>query len=101
MTALPKPGTPVSHRLRVNANGAIVLETREPGRVSSGFAPDLRYHLEYKSVKSWVAVHGSYDNDATARRVLAESNGRITWRLVASNQYGSVALPKGWRGYYR
>lgn len=101
MTALPKPGSPVTRRLRVNSNGWIVLETRSPGCINSGVAHDLSYHLEYKSTAGWVKVHGTYDNDRDARAARGAANRKITWRLVASNEHGSVALPPSWRGFVR
>lgn len=101
MRALPKPGSPVTRRLLVHKNGVIALETREPGSITTGFAGDLIYHLEWRSVKGWVALHGTYDNDREARAALAAANKRIIWRLVASNEHGSVVLPRGWRGYHR
>lgn len=101
MTRLPKPGSPVTRRLRVNKNGAIVLETREPGRINSGFAGDLVYHLEYKSTAGWVKIYGTYEHDTLARKALQAANRKITWRLVASNEHGSVALPRNWRGFVR
>lgn len=101
MTRLPKPGSPVTRRLRVNSNGVIALVTREPGRISSCFAGDLVYHLEYKSTKGWVRLHGTFNNDREARAARLAVNPKITWRLVASNEHGSVALPRNWRGFVR
>lgn len=87
------------HAIKVQSNGAVVLETRGPDFVRSGFARNLRYALEYKSAGgSWVRVHGEYDDEGAARRALRESNPRIIWRLVAFNEFGAVALPKGWQG---
>lgn len=99
MIRFPKAGSPTTYRLRVNPNGWIVLETRAPGSISSGAARDLTYHLEYKSTNGWVPVTGTYHCDREARVALASANQRIIWRLVASNEHGSVALPKGWRGF--
>lgn len=101
MIRLPKAGSPVTRRLRVQSNGWIVLETRSPGSIHTGPPGDLVYHLEYKSTSGWVKVHGTYDNDRDARAARAAANRKIIWRLVASNEHGSVALPRNWRGFVR
>lgn len=94
--------TATTHAIKVQSNGAVVLRTRGPNFVRTGFAPDLRFALEYKAAGgSWVRIHGEYDDERKARRALAESNPRIIWRLVAFNEFGAVALPKGWQGYER
>lgn len=85
--------------LKVQQNGWIVQVTTKPGSVHSTGARDLRFALEYKaSTGVWVQVHGDYADEGAARRALADSNPRITYRLVAFNDYGRVALPKGWEG---
>lgn len=85
------------HAIKVQSNGAVVLQTRDSGFVRTGFAHNVRYALEYKAANgSWVRLHGEYDDGRTARQALAESNPRIIWRLVAFNEFGAVALPKGW-----
>lgn len=92
---------PETNRLLVQENGMIVLETRGANFVRTGIARDLRFHLEYRSIKGWWTVTGWFEDEMTARQMLREANPNIQWRLVATNEYGSVALPKGWQGYCR
>lgn len=91
---------PETHKLLVQSNGWIVLETRGDRFVRTGPARDLRYHIEYKSVRGWHPIHSTFEDDITVRQILREHqerSPRIQWRLVASNEHGSVALPKEWR----
>ena len=97
----PKPIE--TRKLVVQSNGWIVLETRGDRFVSSGPARDLVFRLQYKSTKGWWAITGEFTDDLTARQVLREcqkESPRIEWRLVASNEHGVVALPKGWEGRF-
>lgn len=87
------------HRLVLQQNGMIVLETRGHNFVRTSAARDLRYRLQYKSIKGWWAITGEFEDEMTARQMLREANPNIQWRLVASNEHGAVALPKSWRGY--
>lgn len=100
MTALPKPGSPVTRSLRVQSNGWIVLETRSPGRISSGSARDLIFNIQWLSNKGWIN-HGEFVDDLTARQCFREQRERnrsIRWRLIARNEHGQVVLPRGWGG---
>lgn len=97
-TSLQEKG---SSKLILQSNGWIVLEVRGARFVHWGPARGLRYRLEYKSIKGWHPISGWFEDDMTARQVLRESNERsprIAWRLVAFNDDGEVALPKGWEG---
>ena len=87
-----------THKLVVQSNGWIVLETRGDRFVRTSPARDLVFHLQYKSTQGWWSMTGEFHDDITARQCLREANPRIQWRLVASNDYGSVVLPKGWEG---
>jgi hypothetical protein len=90
--------TTETRKLVVQSNGWIVLETRGDRFVQTSPARDLVYRLQYKSTKGWWEVTGEFHDEMTARQALREANPRIQWRLVASNEHGIVALPKGWRG---
>lgn len=92
----------LKHRLLVQSNGWIVLETRGDGFVHSLGAPDLVYHLEWKAADgSWQRLTGELRDDATARMALREANPRIIWRLVAACGELTVVIPKNWKGACR
>lgn len=89
-------------RLTCNSNGVICLETREPGRLSSGIARDLIFNIQWFSNKGWIN-HGEFVDPPTARQCFREQrkcNPTIRWRLIARNEYGQVKLPNNWRGGY-
>jgi hypothetical protein len=88
--------------LKVNRNGVICLETREPGRISSGIARDLRFHIELHTNHGW-QVRGEFTDPSTARQCFREQRQRnpsFRWRLVAVHEAGSVKLPDNWQGGY-
>lgn len=100
MTALPKLGSPVTRRLRVQSNGWIVLKTRQSRSVSTTGARDLIFNIQWFSTKGWVN-HGEFVDDLMARQCFREQRERnrsIRWRLIARNEHGQVVLPRNWRG---
>lgn len=98
MNAAVLQSKPETHKLVVQSNGWIVVETRGDRFVRTSPARDLVYRLQYKSTQGWWSVTGEFHDDITARQCLREANPHIQWRLVASNSHGSVALPKQWTG---
>lgn len=96
---LRKHETAEHRRLVLQQNGMIVLETRGGKFVRTSVARDLRYRLQYKSIQGWWDISGWFEDELTARQMLREANPNISWRLVAFNEHGAIALPNSWRGY--
>lgn len=103
----PPNAVNVKKRLLFQKNGLIVVETRGENFVNTIGARDLRYRLEYKagttgayrSRSPWVPIHGEFTDEVMARKALGLSNRNISYRLVAFNEIGWVALPKRWKGF--
>jgi len=87
-------------RLEVQKNGMVVVHSIEPRLQSWTGAKGLCFRIEWWSNQGWQEFPGEIDDPETARRRVQEQrlrNPTISWRLVAFNDVGEVALPKKWR----
>lgn len=86
------------YKLKLQQNGMITLETRGANFVRHSVAHNLVFRI-----MGGEKVYGTFEDEITARNIFKEFCQRhpsFEWKLKASNELGSITLPKNWKGYY-